>query len=334
MYTPDVQYGKEVGKALQQFQRNLLSDQTSVFTLLADTDGCILRKASFDYANLLEMISNRSQQRPRYELFFANRYLFKDRQVEGPHDSNKLRVSADAFRLLMSYCDVSPAFIYTLSRHYLPTRHSFRIIHESEDLCSYDQWYFLPVRVQVECTGKERSHATSTAGISQMNPFHYLHLPDEELDIRSSQIAVFLRHDDELRITSMIAVNFIDGRWADIVEEPQRRTEEVLAYADMLELEKHSAFIHLVFLSTVSRWWTNALNSVNEQLIAYENSLQQEIEADPSLSTPFYAKINRALHVMAAHLHRYSSELDSLEATIIDVIEHHLLVHGETGKAT
>jgi len=36
--------------------------------------------------------------------------------------------------------------------------------------------------------------------------------------------------------------------------------------------------------------------------------------------------INRALHAMAAHLHRYTSELKSIEDTMALIIKHHELI--------
>lgn len=41
-----------------------------------------------------------------------------------------------------------------------------------------------------------------------------------------------------------------------------------------------------------------------------------------SNSTIFYTALSRALHSIAAHLHRYRSELTSLEATIADIRSH------------
>lgn len=38
--------------------------------------------------------------------------------------------------------------------------------------------------------------------------------------------------------------------------------------------------------------------------------------------------INRSLHAMAAHLHRYGCELKSLKDTTATIIEHHSLITG------
>ena len=67
----------------------------------------------------------------------------------------------------------------------------------------------------------------------------------------------------------MIAVNFIDGRWPKTVQEPETRIKEVLGDSANINLQKNPFFIQLVYLTSVVRWWTNALSSVHEQLIAY-----------------------------------------------------------------
>ena len=69
--------------------------------------------------------------------------------------------------------------------------------------------------------------------------------------------------------------------------------------------------------------------------VVQEKTLQQEMDSEND-STNFYAKLNRALHSIAAHLHRYRSELNSLEATITSVSQqltelHH--IHESTNDA-
>jgi prefoldin subunit 5 len=46
------------------------------------------------------------------------------------------------------------------------------------------------------------------------------------------------------------------------------------------------------------------------------------MDRDEAPPTAFYTRINRALHTVAAHLHRYCSELKSLEETIISLRCH------------
>jgi hypothetical protein len=168
--------------------------------------------------------------------------------------------------MLISHFQIAPAFVSTLSRYFLPCGSGSRHITSIPNGSIRDFWYFLPVRVQVACIAGH-THA-SIAGTNQMNPFHYLHLPDAKVDIRGSQIAIFFRRDYKNKSTAVVAVNLLDGRWCKPVEEPQMRIKEALN-ARRVDVTKEPFFVHLVYLTSVARWWNNALSSFNDQLIAH-----------------------------------------------------------------
>lgn len=193
----------------------------------------------------------------------------RNRKTAVPLDSNKLRISAASFQKLVGYCNIPPSFVHSLCRHYLPPGRGFREISSTADSISYDHWYFLPVRVQVRCTDKRCGHTASTSGSNQMNPFNYLHLPDAEVDIRGSCIAIYSKHNTETGNSIFVIFSLLDGRWAKVVEEPQVRVGEAINYSTKTGQLKSPYFPHLVYLTSVSRWWTNAMSSVNDQLISY-----------------------------------------------------------------
>ncbi|KAF2690742.1 hypothetical protein K458DRAFT_482942 [Lentithecium fluviatile CBS 122367] len=139
-----------------------------------------------------------------------------------------------------------------------------------------------------------------------MNPFNYLHLPNAEVDIRGSCIGIYSQHNTKTGNSTFVVFSLLDVRWPKVVEEPQVRIAEAIKHSHETGQLKSPYFPHLVYLTSVVRWWTNAMNSVKDQLIAYD-------------STCFYSTLNRALHSIAAHLHRYRPELNSLEATIRDI---------------
>jgi hypothetical protein len=105
-----------------------------------------------------------------------------------------------------------------------------------------------------------------------MDPYHYLHLPDCDLDIRGSKIALFFQHNLTLLSTTTIYLNFQDGRWGDVIKEPEMRLKESLSNVDMATVSRDPFFVHLVFLSSVLRWWSNVLTSFDDQLINYVSS--------------------------------------------------------------
>lgn len=308
-YSPQVEHGKAIGQALDNFETSLLSQGTSVFTIRANRTTREIKKGEVDYRELMTICRENVPDQARYEFFFISRFLTKNVSESEPPNAHKLRISADALRLLASRYYMSPAFLLALSRFYLPNGRGFRRFEGPDGKVTWNHWFFLPFRVQVPCTDKQRSHATSTTGSNQMNPFHYLHLPDEEVDIRGSQIAVYVCHDGRNDATTVICFNFMDGRWPRVIEEPQSRISEALKYPNV---PRDPILVHLVLFTTVTRWWNHALHSVNEQLIAYEKRLQEDID-DGSAANAFYNEISKALHAMAAHVHRYGTELDSLE---------------------
>lgn len=102
-----------------------------------------------------------------------------------------------------------------------------------------------------------------------MNPLHFIHLPDAEVDIRGSQIAILTRYSADGKSTITLAFNFMDGRWSKSVEEPKRRLLEMSTHSSRLDLDEGPFYIHAIYYTSTVRWWMNALSSVNEQLIAY-----------------------------------------------------------------
>ena len=138
-------------------------------------------------------------------------------------------------------------------------------------------WYLLPVRTQFKCIDKDTAHLGSTAGSNQMNPFYYLHLADMELDIRGSQIAIFCRYSSCGQFMTAVVVNFMDGRWSKAVLEPKTRVKEGWELPNCLDKESDPFYLHSVYFTSALRWWTNALGSVNEQLIAYVGQFEWKI---------------------------------------------------------
>jgi hypothetical protein len=102
-----------------------------------------------------------------------------------------------------------------------------------------------------------------------MNPFNYLHLPHAEVDIRGSSIAIYSNHDTKSRNSTFVIFNLLDGRWDKAVEEPRVRISDAIDRSSKSGQPLSPYFPHLIYLTSVSRWWTNAMSSVNNQLISY-----------------------------------------------------------------
>jgi len=193
----------------------------------------------------------------------------KDRNAPVPQDSNKLRISPESFQQLVQHCNIPSSFVHSLCRHFLPHGRGYHELPSGTSSNGYGHWYLLPVRVQVRCTDKRSGHVASASNSNQMNPFNYLHLPDAEVDIRSSCIAIYSNHDLSNTNSNFVVLNLLDGRWAKVVEEPQVRIAEAIGHSAETGHVLSPYFPHLIYFTSISRWWTNAMSSVNDQLIAY-----------------------------------------------------------------
>ncbi|KAI4187903.1 MAG: hypothetical protein LQ346_005414 [Caloplaca aetnensis] len=311
-YEPQIEYHEALGKALDDFDALLLAQETSIWSVRTDRVTRQLQEVRLESDELSARLAENVDEPPPHDFFFVNRYLRKSGQDPVPEDGYKLRISTQDLRLLVSHCNVSASFLFALSRFYLPNGRSFQCYGDTIGSQLWRQWFFLPVRVQVPCSDKDKPHKTSATGSNQMNPFHYLHLPDMDVDIRGFQLAIHVSHDTLKEATTAVCFNFMDGRWARIVEEPQNRISEALRDP---RTPPDPMFVHLVWLTSITRWWNHALHSVNEQLIVYEGMLQEENMTEDSSVNGFYNEGSKALHAMAAHIQRYGTELDSLEDT-------------------
>lgn len=201
---------------------------------------------------------------------FVTRFLLNSRNVTIPEAPKKLRISGDALRTLLSHLNAPLAFAGSLARYYQPPERGYR---KSASEGSFDMWYMLPVRVQVECTNAIKKHDKTTAGSNQMDPFNYLHLESEHLDIRGSQIAVLFQYDGSKRAATTVSISLQDGRWSRVVEEPQKRISEMLDHVGLAECESDPFFVHVIFVTSALKYWRNALDSFNNQLIAHVRHL-------------------------------------------------------------
>lgn len=102
-----------------------------------------------------------------------------------------------------------------------------------------------------------------------MNPAQYLHLEDTGIDIRPSKIAVYYRNDSETGATQMLCIDFQDGRWHELAEEPYNRMKNVLQQSEKARQSGNPFVINLVLLTCAHDCWTMSLDMFNKQLIAY-----------------------------------------------------------------
>ena len=200
---------------------------------------------------------------------FVNRFILKPERQDIPKDVKRLRIAGLEFRRLMSYLEVPPAFLTSLLSQDLPPGPCNCMEMKLSGRAFSRWWYTVPVRAAIPCTDNQKSHALSTAGSNQMNPSQYLHLSASGIDIRPSKIIVYFHHNLISHSTSIICIDFQDGRWHELAEEPMKRAKETTDAAVHLKRAEHPFFMHLIIITSAARWWRSALEAFNHQLIQY-----------------------------------------------------------------
>ena len=181
----------------------------------------------------------------------------------------RLRISGLAFRRLISHFDAPPILLAGLLSQDLPSGPCHRFRLSSEGYRVSDWWFTIPTRAVISCTDLQKSHSLSSAGSDQMNPAQYLHLEACRFDIRPSKIVAYFHHDQKSRSMRVVCLDFQDGRWYDIAEEPVSRAREVLRTSVDLKKSDHPFFMHLILLTSAIRWWKVVLDCFNRQLIEF-----------------------------------------------------------------
>jgi hypothetical protein len=148
----------------------------------------------------------------------ATRFLAKE-GVKIPNDAQRLRVPKANFLLLLSRVQVPPAFITAFCQYYQACGTGYKMDTVNMKKTSSGYWSLLPIRVQVDCSDPMNGRKDSPSGNDQMNPFHYLHLPDIGIDVRGAYVTLFIRNESSTSCITVLVINFMDGRWSDVVEE-------------------------------------------------------------------------------------------------------------------
>lgn len=250
------------------------------------------------------------------------KHIVETRSSRLPDDANKLRISGDCLEALATKLSLPHAFIFALSRHYLPNGRGSRRI-QINGAAAFDFWYLLPVRVQVASGAAQGAVPDHDTGRNQMDPFNKLQLADHGIEIHRSCVGIFCRTEAVSRRTLFVTFDYMHGgKGPKVALEPKERIDEVVDH-NRDNIYGLGSSIHLVYLSSAARWWTNTLHSVNMQLITHESKLQTELDSTQVTPEAVLQGINKGLHSIAAHLHRYQSELQSLEGIVTDLSSHH-----------
>ncbi|KAF5004451.1 hypothetical protein FDECE_9053 [Fusarium decemcellulare] len=258
-----------------------------------------------------------------------SRHLRKSGQSLPP-DHRMLQISLSSFQCLASNLELPARFVAAIPRHFQVCGTGIRKTNST----TWDYWCLVPVRVTIPCYAQDEEHAKSTAGSNQMDPFHYIHLGGAKVDIRGSHVAVYIRRHADPGRSVVVVVNLLDGRWGNVVEEPLTRVKETLGKESSRDHLQGPLFVLLIYLSAILQWWNNVLWCFHRQLVMHEKSLQQVIADETSAFSTLSKDINKHLHIMAAHLHRYNSELNRLQYILEEIMKEQICEPTDPGGHT
>ncbi len=100
-----------------------------------------------------------------------------------------------------------------------------------------------------------------------MDPASYLHLSDINYDIRPSRIGIYSLCDD--KTTTLICVDFQDGRLDELADEPYNRIRDVVQQSLDSNTDLGPAATHAAILAISARWWTDVLAQIKGKLVYY-----------------------------------------------------------------
>ncbi|KPM45601.1 hypothetical protein AK830_g984 [Neonectria ditissima] len=314
-FDPDLDDEDDVAGAFKEIETGQLAKSTSLYVLLGSAQWTNAQETTLSENQAMSWLCSRGQAPTGFELCAISRLNPNAQSPATSTDRGRLQVSQQVFRSLMSTYQVPVAFLAALSRPYQVCGTGFRRISSH----SWDYWCLIPVRTLTTCHIQAKDHTKSRAGSNQMDPFHYIHLSGTKTDIRGSQIGLWVRHDDKTGGTSVVVVNLLDSRLRSLIEEPLTRARGAIKRRSGTNSPRSRWSIHLIYLSSALRWWNNVLFCFNQQLVMHEKQLQLEIATQSSAFSDASKDINTALHIMAAHLHRYKSELHRVEFILSEI---------------
>ncbi|KAH7174301.1 uncharacterized protein B0J16DRAFT_323763 [Fusarium flagelliforme] len=235
-----------------------------------------------------------------------------------PKQYMQLRISPRALRHLTSTYKTPLAFISAISRPFEVCGTVFR----GQSNHAWDYWCQIPVRIASTCKLSVSEHAKSTAGSNQMDPFNYLHLDGVGRDVRPSTIGLHIQRDNVTGLLRVVCFSLLEPRSRSKVEPCLRQLEESLRRRSREDLQKSPCFVLLLFIAHALRWWNSTLLYFNSELIRHEKKLQEEIAKETQGFIDTSKGLNVALHTMAAHLHRYKTELNRIGLILSDLRTH------------
>ncbi|KAI8711948.1 hypothetical protein NCS52_01459900 [Fusarium sp. LHS14.1] len=228
-------------------------------------------------------------------------------QAQLPNEEQTLlRVSPTVLRHLASTYRIPSAFLASVSQPLDSCGTAFRRQSQHE----WDYWCLLPFRLSTV------ENDARTAGSNQMDPSYHIYLEGQQIAIFGRTIALYMKRNCKTGKTHVFVVNYAGE---EFILRPLARVRKFLKQRSSVDLDGIPCFVLLMYIACMLTWWNNALQFFNEELISHEINLQELISNETEGFINTSKVLNAALHSMAAHLHRYKTELQRTGLVLSDL---------------
>ncbi|KAI1070940.1 hypothetical protein LB507_010922 [Fusarium sp. FIESC RH6] len=319
----DLDFDEDTERLLEDFGKADLWHKTQLRRISASCDGSetpYVDNVLLNEKKATKLDAAEDDSGSYFDFFFVPRYLndTAEQKKLASKQYMQLRISPRALRHLISTYKIPLSFISAISRPFEICGTVFR----RQSPHNWDYWCQIPVRIASTCKLSANEHAKSTAGSNQMDPFNYLHLGGEGRDIRPSTIGLHVQRDNETGRLRVVCFSLLEPRSRAKGEPCLRQLEESLRRRSKEDLQQSPCFVLLLFIAHALRWWNSTLLYFNSELIRHEKKLQEEIAKETQGFIDTSRGLNVALHTMAAHLHRYKTELNRIGLILSDLRTH------------
>ncbi|KAJ3459680.1 hypothetical protein MRS44_015753 [Fusarium solani] len=138
----------------------------------------------------------------------------------------------------------------------------------------------------------------------------------------SHTVALYISRDCKTRRLRVFVVDTASQLGRPVIQPPLAQVQNALKRRSSKDLDNSPCFVLLVYIAFILRWWNIVLFDFDRELIRHEIMIQKEIANETEGFLDTSKLLNADLHTMAAHLHRYKTELQRVDLVLSDLRKH------------
>ncbi|RSL60678.1 hypothetical protein CEP53_005365 [Fusarium sp. AF-6] len=151
-----------------------------------------------------------------------------------------------------------------------------------------------------------------------MDPINHIYFERQGVIINRHTYAIYMKRDCDTRRLRVFVV--IRGGGRD--QQPLAQVQSALERRSSKDLDDSPCFVLLIYITFTLRWWGDLFIHFNLELAEHVIDLQREISEETEGFIHTTKVLNVTLHTMAAHLHRYKTELQRVGGILSDLRKH------------